>query len=95
MDIDFSTISLAVSFVFSIRATAAADGTTNQTATATVYALPVAASLTATAATLTTGASTTLTPAFSNGTSASITYSGAAAGTLTTSPSTVTKPCSI
>ena len=51
-----------------IRATAAVDGTTSQTATATVYAAPVATSLTASATTPAFGSTFTLTPTYANGT---------------------------
>jgi hypothetical protein len=51
-----------------IKAVAAADGTTSQTKQVTVLVLPQAVSLTATKLTVTTGSSTQLTPVFSNGT---------------------------
>ncbi|HJW73858.1 MAG TPA: hypothetical protein VJ486_13625, partial [Geothrix sp.] len=51
-----------------IRATANADGTTNQTATATVFAAPVATSLAASSTTPLYGATVTLTPTFTGGT---------------------------
>ena len=57
-----------------IKATAAANGTTNSTATATVYAPPVASSITTSNASPATGGSFTLTPSYSNGTG-SINYS--------------------
>jgi sugar lactone lactonase YvrE len=75
-------VGIARTYVLTVTNAAGVSATAS--VTVTIVAAPVASSLTATAATITTGGSTTLTPAFSNGTG-TITYTGPAAGTLASS----------